>query len=271
MKLYHYTTFSGALGILSSRSIWASCIHFLNDKEEFRHGITLASGIATSLVHMQGPNGKRMLQQIVQMLPGLEGRFLCVASFAQDGDLLSQWRGYSAPGGVSLGFQKSALEAAATEEGFSLRRCIYKNADKIKIITDYLNGFLEHVESPQYDTDRAIWRLADAWILGFLYYASCFKDQSFAEEKEWRLVSNIIPENHVGVAVRPGPSLPIPYFNLPFQKATVNGLFDLGLVSIMIGPHRDQELAQRAFDIAAATNKIRVAAATRSSIPYRSV
>src|ERR1700745_2358870 len=34
--LYHYTTQAGLLGILTSKSIWASEIRFLNDATEFR-------------------------------------------------------------------------------------------------------------------------------------------------------------------------------------------------------------------------------------------
>ncbi|MDL2401585.1 DUF2971 domain-containing protein [Rhizobium mayense] len=271
MQLYHYTTFSGALGILSSRSIWASCIHFLNDKEEFRHGIDLASGIADSLIHTQGPNGKRFLQKIVQMLPALEKRFLCVASFTENGNLLSQWRGYATSGGVSFGFRKSALEAAGGREQFQLRKCIYENAQKIEIITRDLESYLKDIEAPNNSSDGEIWNRANDWVFAFQVHASCFKHESFAEENEWRLVSGLIPEYGARVAVRPGPGLPIPYFTLPLQQAVVNGLIDLGLHSIMVGPHHDQELAERALDIAVATNNVRFAGITRSSIPYRTV
>ncbi|AVA22493.1 hypothetical protein NXC24_CH02864 [Rhizobium sp. NXC24] len=271
MKLYHYTTFPGALGILGSRSMWASCIHFLNDKEEFRHGIILASGIAESLIETQGPNGKRLLEKIIQILPALARNFVCVASFAEDGDLLSQWRGYAVPGGVSLGFQKSALEAAAELHGFKLLKCIYGDRDKVDLITDYLNMFLQNIETLENAESKDIWNLAEGWVAAFHVYASSFKDQSFAEENEWRLISDPIPIDHSQVAVRPGPGLPIPYFDLPLQQATVDRQIDLGLDSIVIGPHREQELAENALRIAAATKNIRVEKFTRSAIPYRSV
>jgi hypothetical protein len=205
------------------------------------------------------------------MLPGLQTQFLCIASFSTDGDLLSQWRGYAATGGVSLSFHKSALEAAAKQEGFTLQQCVYDTLEKIKLITDYLNMMLKDIENPSNASDAAIWTLAEGWVFAFQIYASSFKHNSFVEENEWRLVSGIIAEYGARVAVRPGPGLPIPYFDLPLQQAVVRGQADIGLDAIMVGPHRDQELAMKAFDIAAATNNVRVAPAIRSSIPYRSV
>src|SRR5512133_1541887 len=35
--LYHYTTFSGLLGIVGSRSLWASDIRYMNDSAELKH------------------------------------------------------------------------------------------------------------------------------------------------------------------------------------------------------------------------------------------
>ncbi len=35
--LYHYTTQSGILGILSNKEIWASKIYYLNDSKEYEH------------------------------------------------------------------------------------------------------------------------------------------------------------------------------------------------------------------------------------------
>ncbi|MBB4568203.1 DUF2971 domain-containing protein [Rhizobium leucaenae] len=270
MKLYHYTTFSGALGILGSKSLWASCIHFLNDKEEFRHGIALASEIAEGRINTQGLNGKRLLGSIEKILHTVRRNFVCVASFAENGDLLSQWRGYAALGGVSLGFHKSALEAAGQRTHFKLLKCVYDDSDKIKIINNYLEPFLFELEEQQF-SDENIWHLAEGWVAGFHVYASSFKDKSFAEENEWRLISDPTTIDHDKVRVRSGPGFPIPYFDLPLQQSLVEGQTDLGLDSIMIGPHSEQELAETAFSIAAVTKKIRVETFTRSSIPYRSV
>ena len=44
-KLWHYTDFSGLRGILEG-SLWASSLRYLNDTEEFRYGL----GIATRLL-----------------------------------------------------------------------------------------------------------------------------------------------------------------------------------------------------------------------------
>ena len=40
--LYHYTSVRGVEGILKTKSVWASVLHFLNDSKEWKHGFELA-------------------------------------------------------------------------------------------------------------------------------------------------------------------------------------------------------------------------------------
>jgi hypothetical protein len=40
--LWHYTDFEGFKGIVESKSIYATNLKYLNDKEEFEHGYSLA-------------------------------------------------------------------------------------------------------------------------------------------------------------------------------------------------------------------------------------
>jgi hypothetical protein len=98
--LWHYTSFSGFHGIVTSKAIWATEYRFLNDREEFLHAKVLAdrlvdeepefignrfpardtlrksAGIAFNTGHMHGERLRVM-----------------VASFTEEGDQLSQWRG----------------------------------------------------------------------------------------------------------------------------------------------------------------------------------
>ncbi len=39
--LYHYTSIHGLHGILTSRFLWASEIHFLNDTQEFKYSFRI--------------------------------------------------------------------------------------------------------------------------------------------------------------------------------------------------------------------------------------
>ena len=41
--LYHYTNLQGLLGIINSKSIWASNSNYLNDDREFNHLFNLVS------------------------------------------------------------------------------------------------------------------------------------------------------------------------------------------------------------------------------------
>ena len=44
--LYHYTTFTGLLGIVRSRSLWASDVRYMNDSAELRHTADLIQLLA---------------------------------------------------------------------------------------------------------------------------------------------------------------------------------------------------------------------------------
>jgi hypothetical protein len=240
------------------------------------NGIGLASGVAEQLAPSQGPNGKRFLEKVVQLLGILQRNFVCVASFTEESDLLSQWRGYSGSGGVALGFDDDTLRAAVEPHNFSLTPCIYDDREKIRLITHMLLQTLRSLEGQELRHTQ-VWDLAEGWVVDFDLYASTFKHHSFAEEKEWRLTSGSISADLPQVAVRPGVGLPIPYFKLPLANQELERdkvLWrdrDIGLRSITIGPHREQELAENAMRIAAGTAKVRVESFRRSLIPYRSV
>lgn len=57
-RLYHYTSIDGLKGILDSRCLWASQIHFLNDTKEFNYSfdilMELISGLKANLQRKRG-------------------------------------------------------------------------------------------------------------------------------------------------------------------------------------------------------------------------
>jgi hypothetical protein len=133
--LYHYTDQRGLLGILDSKSIWATHVRYLNDSSEYKHGLDIvrrlvreftidlssvitgeSSGVASERT------GAIMREVMGGTLDLVDKMSVFVASFFdstgdfsglhhQDaGDNLSQWRAYSkGSAGFSLGFDKEAL------------------------------------------------------------------------------------------------------------------------------------------------------------------
>src|SRR5215813_10915885 len=94
--LYHYTTQAGLLGIMRTKEIWASHTQYLNDLREFRHAMQL---VREQLSEMNRPGSyepaeQRLLTEMQDRIEGLESINVCVCSFSENGDALSQWRAY---------------------------------------------------------------------------------------------------------------------------------------------------------------------------------
>lgn len=130
--LYHYTTQAGLLGILKSKSIWATHIRYLNDTSEGQIFAELLqnelkqrtaaqpndafAGLA-ALSHMMGRALSQHTDRDIFMHGSMAFSWIIdqdafVTSFSGEPDLLSQWRAYSGDTGYSIGFTGSYLESA---------------------------------------------------------------------------------------------------------------------------------------------------------------
>lgn len=59
------------------------------------------------------------LQALANIAGNVAQANVCVASFTEEGDLLSQWRGYCTPGdGLSIGLPSACLAASAHAAGW---------------------------------------------------------------------------------------------------------------------------------------------------------
>jgi hypothetical protein len=178
--LYHYTGQDGLLGIINSNSLWATDITYLNDSMEFDKPLRL---LRNALQHSATTERGRALFEDADLIFRLQRTFksICAACFCEDGDLLSQWRGYSSQGyGYSLEFNTSILNKKIQDTGFLLGKCIYDTDLQTKIIEEtvqYMNGPL----LPDYMGYTELFKV--------LTYLTFFKDESYKEEDEWRLVS----------------------------------------------------------------------------------
>lgn len=104
--IYHYTSSSGLLGILNTRSIWLSHTDFLNDLSEVRyaaqHIFDITKNFNEELAnHIKESYLDPDLQLSLEHHP-------YVASFCKADNLLSMWRSYGTDG-FSIGFDRSCL------------------------------------------------------------------------------------------------------------------------------------------------------------------
>jgi hypothetical protein len=113
--LYHYTTAGGLFGILQHKSIWATDARFLNDAQEIIYALDDTCEYLRERLSGE-PSGTpqhAVIGTAIEMLkePDLPTE-IYLSCFCEDGDLLSQWRGYAAGQGYAIGFDAQQLAAA---------------------------------------------------------------------------------------------------------------------------------------------------------------
>lgn len=282
--LYHYTTLSGFLGIVGSRTIWATSIDHLNDKEEFFHGLEFATQLLPGL-HTRCDNQTKIVEAALERLAEQKATIvghrhaitgIFTASFTEDGDLLSQWRGYTGSAGVSLGFRAKDLETATNIgsstwfDRFVLRQCIYEDGEKADSVQEILEDAFEQSEQSNGDEfDPVYW---GSWFCNQMLSVICsFKNIAFREEREWRLIKLYPNWSSPNIKVRASPQTLVPYFDAPIIFGERQETADICLDHIVIGPGEHQQLTEHSVRFATRNVGFDPLRISRSIIPYRSV
>jgi hypothetical protein len=237
--LYHYTSAHGFLGILHEGSIWASSAYHLNDAKDFRYAVTfILDRLRYRLDKERGPWNKEYGVIEQELLTVTEDIQAYVASFSEDGDLLSQWLTYSGSGnGYAIGLSASHF-SLAKQKGFMLVPCIYGEEEKIEFadaIVDVLCLQIQNGESPE---DRTESRQAD--FRKALVAMAAIKHAGFQREAEWRLVKalGVGWDQSKDVLFRSGRNGVVPYLQSPLRP---DGGPAFVPDSIHIGPRDDME------------------------------
>lgn len=241
--LYHYTNFKGLLGIVATRALWASDIRYMNDSAELKHAVDL---IRTEINHRiaSGHTNPVLLNQFLDWVTHrvTNGHMLFAASFRANGNLLSQWRGYSSLGkGVSLGFDPDYILRCARQQSFQIGKCIYCSKTQNRLISRIIDAVEilaeEHLLVPdKQDTTKdhsyhSIFHLLESDLLRI---AAILKHPSFAEEEEWRIVSPVINDYlNASVLFRESSSMLVPYieFNFIAEKGS-----PIAMEHLFLGP-----------------------------------
>jgi len=261
--LYHYTNGDGLLGIFNTSTLWATTIEYLNDstefrvasdmlkdrlKQEFDFDDTLAD--VNTLSHR-----KQIALQLSQIVEGRHSGGHHVICFCANGDILSQWRGYSGSYGYSVGFRTDTLTTFAKEAGFVLGKCIYQREAQKAIINKLCDHCLEMARSSEIE------EILSKMVDGIIACGAFFKDGSFAEENEWRLVSRgrLIWE----MRFRRGKSMITPYVVLPIGEEA-NSSID----HVYIGPCPHMKLSESSMWMLLGQKRL-AGGVRRSKIPFR--
>jgi len=205
--VWHYTSSNTLVEIIKSHSLWSTQISCLNDTSECRHFFDL---IFNEFLHRRNSYINYLLIPLYDFLQtqkdkdrGAESGWF-VASFCMEGDDLNLWRAYAGgEGGVAVGFNSKELIPRLWKKDIEENRnslkmlpdiyllpVIYEPAEKdvlVKKLCDKIERFFLNGLSGQYPPDwtEQFW---NAWEDQLLVIAPIIKHQSFASEKEWRLI-----------------------------------------------------------------------------------
>ena len=263
--LYHYTSAEGLLGMLEGRQLWATNVRFMNDTTELGYGINLVREVLqepatrrarrTARTRTAGKHGR---SDILSLLADTEVNTKHFAvCFCENGDLLSQWRGYGALGsGFAIGLESRKLGRFAApflpesrmgpeSLGVILRKVIYDPRVQKPLVRKWI-ACVDSATDPE-GAFPAFRMLYECLV--------CFKDPGFQEEREWRLIqqgrvggNDICKESFRASAGRIVSYLPLTFPLLASTRATGKPpINDFPAGAITYGPTVDDEAAGHAL------------------------
>jgi hypothetical protein len=280
--LFHYTTIDGLIGIFRDKKIWATSVSHLNDKKElaiaadmFRDtiaelepGLELPPEPAIPPLGYE-PDPRRKLLDALRRFPDIAQEsktFAC--SFSEEGDQLSQWRGYTTGGyGFSIGFDYSRLKKHVDRQKVLLAKCIYNPPMQRECIL----GFVKEEIEPQFrdlTNDNITRRMVECLVLLF-HVLPVLKHASFKEEKEWRLISSL--HSNGQMKLRAGRMTLIPYHEFELTDPN-NKKEPLPIGMIYVGPSPNSAESVIAINALLDQEGLSKAVEVRpSAIPYREI
>jgi len=185
--LYHYTSAAGFCGIVSSRVLRATNFSYLNDSNEILHGYEIVKKVINK--HLNKPKStksKKFLSHAAERIEDINvGLEYYLACFCKKPDRLSQWRAYgSETGRYCVGFDTDRL--LNTNPKTILSRVIYRNDEKQKKIALAINHAIESIKNG--NSPDFLDQVYEQFMHKITNELCFFKDQSFEEEDEWRIV-----------------------------------------------------------------------------------
>lgn len=272
--LYHYSSLDGLLGIVRSKSLWASNIYYFNDASEITYGSDILKKVISG--SKVDENQGRFLDEFSNWLDTFSHTIhqYFVFSLTEEGNLLSQWRGYTPKGkGVSIGFEPKELVRKVENQGLKIVKCVYEIPDQKGLAEELLERMIitfdnerQHYENKPHPARGKYRALLEKFREKILQIFSVIKNPSFCEEQEWRIISKdygrfTIPE----IKYREGISMLVPYIEIDISPEKAN---EPMFHEVYMGPTPNHNLSHASLatflSSSKACNKI-----ISSSIPYR--
>jgi len=274
--LYHYTSLEAFHKIVSTGTLWATDIRFMNDSTEFRLAFSTLKSRIRDLRAEASEERSTKLDRLNVALESVESVGAFVSCFSTKRDDLSQWRGYTPLGrGVCIGFTTAAIREAfdttrpmsiarqrmATEGVSLLGEVMYLSSDPQSIFDDLIEFFCGQQEQSGSPFD---WLKFAART--FLIAAPFYKNAHFAEECEWRLVGGRNPstEKVANLNFRQGASTLIPYSEINLKERIPRFISE-----VIIGPSPNIALTLASAKMLLDHHELADVEVIKSAIPFR--
>ncbi len=252
--LYHYTTGENFIKIIQSCELWATQAACLNDTTELVYSTDqLHRRVKAKVDAPHNPAVEPILTRLDEALsnPGVEIASVFVTCLSERRDDLSQWRAYSGgEGGYAIQFDSIKLREAGflpTSDGKTrpqifLVRVEYDPVNHATMFDDILKwteqfflGLSGATNAPTVDA----WadEFCRYWLEHLWPYAPCIKNPAFENEKEWRLIYNLQPDDPTKMQFRQRQSMMTRHIPLRLKKP-------LPITQALVGPCRHPRLSQ---------------------------
>lgn len=269
--LYHYTTVSGLQGILSSSSLYATHIAYLNDAEEMKHGVKqineLMDPVSGPIDVVMSDRPAEYKKTILRVLDRVRAEFTSqhrqslvrppfVTCLSAMPDQLSQWRGYAQGGGYAIHFDPKLLERTVRLSGhdgrnefgerYALEQIAYDRDeawDALAGILDRLtDAICEQIEEPEASSRDALSFSYEFSLIELEGAIARIKNPAFAEEQEFRVVAHPPDKKWYGGSCFHAPTGIglVPRLVLAFDPACITG--------VTVGPGELMEIRKQSLE-----------------------
>jgi hypothetical protein len=263
------------LGIVESKSLWASGIQYLNDTTEYKHAASIVRGLLTHHLENESDPRNDLYRLLLRGDSIYPDATVFVGSLSEAKDRLSQWRGYcAAGGGFSIGLDSELLERQAKKQDYYLLKCEYdpvkQRAICEELISEGCRAAEEAVKQPPPPSGQSKEQIQTIglwarFVEPFMRIAPALKNPSFEEEREWRLVRGPFDAPDPQVRFRPDKYAVIPYRE--FALADANSPLDVE--DIIIGPNPDPTQARKSVEYLVEARRVRCKRIVEYSGTYR--
>jgi hypothetical protein len=262
MLLYHYCSNFSFQSIVQHRRLRLSPLTMSNDAKEGRHVLDAARRILPDSFRSKDT----ALEELERIISYVSALGFCLS---EDGDVLSQWRGYADNAqGVAIGFASETLQSSIKKESrdkfvAELVPVLYDTAESFELLTQDLRPIIQHYDSGKMrfpsagtiltpltddekksEQDRFSLAVSDLayMLIKIANYAYLIKSPFFREEREWRIISLIANAKHEL-------ALPDAEFHAtsdrirPYRNFPLDGFEPTTIKEIVLGPRNQTPIA----------------------------